>query len=106
MVVLGRHEQDSVVRLEIGTKANSLSQLGSLHRRSHLLREERKVVVAKIKEHGLHALNLTGLTLNPANNLLAGATGTDGTKDDCNGSHDVSFRKLVETSTNIVRQKV
>ena len=92
MVVLGRHEQHSVVRLDVRAKTDRLGQRRNLHRRRHLLREERKVVVAQIEEHGLHAFDLTGLILDPANNLLTGATGTDGAKDDCNGSHNVSFQ--------------
>ena len=104
MVVLRRHEQHGIGSLEVSAKANSLGQLGSLHRRGHLLLEKREVVVAQIEEHGLHALNLTSLILDPTNNLLAGAAGTNGTKDDCNGSQDVSFQSLIETSTTIDRE--
>ena len=105
MVVLRRHEQHGIVSLEVSAKANGLGQLRGLHRRGHLLREEREFVVAQIEEHGLHALNLTSLVLDPANNLLAGSAGTNGTKDDCNGSHNVSFRSIIETSTTIDRGK-
>ena len=93
MVVLRRHEQDSVVCLDVRTKTNSLGKHGSLHRRRHLLHEERKVVVTQIKEDGLNTVEMTSLILDPTNDLLTGAARTDRTENDSNGSHDVSLSK-------------
>ena len=78
-----------------------LAGLRSLHRRGHLLSKERQIIVAQIEEDGRNAVDLTGLLLDPTGDLLTSAAGAYGTENDSNGSHDVSFQSLIETSTTI-----
>ena len=101
VVVLGGHEHDSVERLDVGAQAHGLGQGRGLHRGGHLLSEEGQIVVTKIDEDGVDALDLERLLLDPARHLLARTTGANGTENDSNGSHDVSFRGIIETSSTL-----
>ena len=56
-------------------RRTAVRQLRSLHRRGHLLSKERQIIVAQIEEDGRNAVDLTGLLLDPTDDLLTSAAG-------------------------------